>query len=152
MGLKSVRIAIFTNPLSPARDHWTYTRVSFTNMNILKQDYYCSELPNSDIVTMIKARRLAWIPRLFKKMANQIGNALQIWDRFLKSFGGLRFILTCNPVSREILWKYSPILQGHPPVLSWTEDSMDAVWEIPSYVIIRKFASMVKLLSGRNGL
>ena len=56
------------------------------------EDYDNGGLRMTDIETMIKAFRLAWIPRLLK-MANQIGNLL---DLFLKSCGGPRFLLTCN--------------------------------------------------------
>ena len=47
----------------------------------------------TDIETMIKALRLAWIPRLLK---NGQSNWKFASDHFLKSYGGLRFLLTCN--------------------------------------------------------
>ena len=45
-GSQSMRIAMLTIPLSHARDHPIYIHVSFTNMKILKEDYYCSEWTN----------------------------------------------------------------------------------------------------------
>ena len=47
----------------------------------------------TDIETMIKPLRLAWIPRLLKngRLNWKFGS-----DHFLKSYGGLQFLLTCN--------------------------------------------------------
>ena len=47
----------------------------------------------TDIETMIKALRLAWIPRLLQ---NGQSNWKFASAHFLKSYGGLRFLLTCN--------------------------------------------------------
>ena len=59
----------------------------------LYQDYHNGGLRMTDIETMIKALRLAWIPRLLK---NGQSNWKFASDHFLKSYGGLRFLLTCN--------------------------------------------------------
>jgi len=56
----------------------------------------------TDIETMMKALRLAWIPRLLK-------NGQLNWkfapDHFLKSYGGLRFQLTCNYHVKDVFYR-----------------------------------------------
>ena len=59
----------------------------------LNQDYDNGGLRMTDIEAMIKALRLAWIPRLLKKGQSNWKFAS---DHFLKSYGGLGFLLTCN--------------------------------------------------------
>ena len=59
----------------------------------LYQDYDNGGLGMTDIETMIEALRLAWIPRLLK---NGQSNWKFASDHFLKSYGGLRFLLPCN--------------------------------------------------------
>ena len=80
----------------------------------LYQDYDNGGLRMTDIQTMIKALRLAWIPRLLK---NDQSNWKFASDHFLKSYGGLRFLLTCNYHVKDFQ-NMSLFLQGHPPVLS----------------------------------
>ena len=59
----------------------------------LYRDYDNGGLRMTDIETMMKALRLAWIPRLLK---NGQLNGKFAPDHFLKSYGGLRILLTCN--------------------------------------------------------
>ena len=59
----------------------------------LYQDYDDGGLRMTDIETMIKALRLAWIPRLLQ---NGQSNWKFAPDHFLNTYGGLRFLLTCN--------------------------------------------------------
>ena len=59
----------------------------------LYQDHDNGGLRITDIVTMIKALRLAWIRRLLE---NGQSNWRFASDHFLKSYGGLWFLLTCN--------------------------------------------------------
>ena len=47
----------------------------------------------TDVETMIKALRLAWIPRL---LTPEIRNWKTIPDYYLRKFGGLNFLLRCN--------------------------------------------------------
>ena len=59
----------------------------------LYQDYDNGGQRMTDIETVIKTLRLAWIPRLLQ-------NGQVNWkfapDHFLRTYGGLRFLLTCN--------------------------------------------------------
>ena len=80
----------------------------------LYQDYDNGGLRMTDIVTMIKALRLAWIPRLLKNGQSNWKFAL---EHFLKSYGGLQFLLTCSYRVKDLENIYAPILQGRPPVL-----------------------------------
>ena len=59
----------------------------------LYQDYKDGGLRMIDIETMVKALRLAWIPRLLK-----IGslNWKTVPDYYFKKYGGLGFLLKCN--------------------------------------------------------
>jgi len=59
----------------------------------LYQDYENSELHMTDFITMMKALRLAWILRLLQ---NSQSNWKFAPDHFLKTYGGLRFPLTCR--------------------------------------------------------
>ena len=59
----------------------------------LYQDYDDGGLRMTDIETMIKALSLAWIPRLLQ---NGQSNWKFAPDHFLNTYGGLRFLLTCN--------------------------------------------------------
>ena len=47
----------------------------------------------TDVDTMIKALRLAWIPRL---LTPEIRHWKTIPDYYLRKFGGLNFLLSCN--------------------------------------------------------
>ena len=47
----------------------------------------------TDVEIMIKALRLAWIPRLLNPVSL---NWKSIPDNFLKKLGGLNFLLRCN--------------------------------------------------------
>lgn len=59
----------------------------------LYQDYDNGGLRMTDIETVIKALKLARIPRLLQ---NGQLNWKFAQDHFLKSYGGLRFLLICN--------------------------------------------------------
>ena len=59
----------------------------------LYQDYEKGGLCMTDIETMIKARRLAWIPRLIREGHP---NWKFVPDYFFKKYGGLYFLLSCN--------------------------------------------------------
>jgi len=59
----------------------------------LYQDYDNDELRMTDFETMINALRIAWIPRLLQ---NGQSNWKVAPDHFLKTYGGLRFLLTCK--------------------------------------------------------
>ena len=57
------------------------------------QDYDDGGLRMTYLETMIKALRLAWIPRLLQHGQSNWKFAP---DHFLNTYGGLRFLLTCN--------------------------------------------------------
>ena len=59
----------------------------------LYQDYEKGGLCMTDIETMIKALRLAWIPRLIREGHP---NWKFVPDYFFKKYGGLYFLLSCN--------------------------------------------------------
>ena len=59
----------------------------------LDQRYDKGGLRMTDIETMIKALRLAWIPRLIQ---NGHPNWKFLPDRLFKKYGGLHFLLSCN--------------------------------------------------------
>ncbi|XP_068692817.1 uncharacterized protein [Montipora foliosa] len=59
----------------------------------LYQDYEKGGLRMTDIETMIKALRLAWIPRLIREGHP---NWKFVPDYFFKKYGGLYFVLSCN--------------------------------------------------------
>ena len=59
----------------------------------LYQDYDKGGLRMTDIETMIKALRLAWIPRLVQ---NSFSNWKFVPDHLFKKYGGLHFLLSCN--------------------------------------------------------
>ena len=59
----------------------------------LYQDYEKGGLRMTDIETMIKALRLAWIPRLIREGHP---NWKFVPDYFFKKYGGLYFLLSCN--------------------------------------------------------
>ena len=59
----------------------------------LYQDYDKGGLRMTDIETMIKALRLAWIPRLIQ---NTFPNWKFVPDHLFKKYGGLHFLLSCN--------------------------------------------------------
>ena len=59
----------------------------------LYQDLGKGGICMTDVETMIKALRLAWIPRL---LTPEIRNWKTIPDYYLRKFGGLNFLLRCN--------------------------------------------------------
>jgi len=59
----------------------------------LYQDYENSELRMTDFETMTKALRLAWILRLLQSSQSNWKFAP---NHFLKTYGGLPFLLTCK--------------------------------------------------------
>ena len=59
----------------------------------LYHNYDNGGLCMTDIKTMIKALRLVWIPRLLQ---NGQSNWKLAPDHFLRTYGGLLFLLTCN--------------------------------------------------------
>ena len=68
------------------------------NRTSLYQDYKDGGLRVIDIETMIKALRLAWIPRLLKT-GNLNWKTLP--DHHFKKYGGLKFLLKCNYPMKE---------------------------------------------------
>ena len=62
------------------------------------QDYKDGGLRMIDIETMVKALRLAWIPRLLK---TGILNWKTLPDHHFKKYGGLKFLLKCNYRMKE---------------------------------------------------
>ena len=58
----------------------------------LYQDYDKGGLRMTDIETVIKALRLAWIPRLLQ---NSFPNWKFVPDHLFKKYGGLHFLLSC---------------------------------------------------------
>jgi len=59
----------------------------------LYQDYDNDGLRMTDFETMIKALRISWILRLLQ---NSQSNWKVTPDHFLKTYGGLWFLLTCK--------------------------------------------------------
>ena len=90
----------------------------------LYQDYDKNGLRMTDIETMIKALRLAWLPRLIRKGHP---NWKFVPDYFFKKYGGRYFFLSCNydfenvpSFYKDILLFFHELPEGSLRMPSWT--------------------------------
>ena len=83
------------------------------------QDYEKGGLRMSDLETMIKALRLAWIPRLSN---NSHPNWKTVPNYHLKKWGGLDFLLLCNYRMKDL--NFYPALPRYFALFRRTENPL----------------------------
>ena len=82
----------------------------------LYQDYDKGGIRMTDVVLMIKAMRLAWIPRLLKHVNS---NWNSVPNFFLRRLGGLNFLLRCN---YDVTYLNSKLPTFYKDMLSFFDD------------------------------